>query len=259
MAPGGFVLRKHAIFAPILLLAVFGSVNLAAESPDTPTARQVIKQMEELYREDASKAELTMRVETPHYERTMTMTSMSLGEENAFIRILSPRKDRGIATLKLDNEMWNYFPKINKVIKVPPSMMMGSWMGSDFTNDDLVKETTLADEYDLSLEETEATYEITLSPKKDTVTLWAKILYIVDKEKMLPIAQIFFDDNGEKVRRLAFKEPREFSGKMLPSVLEMIPLNKEGHRTVVIYNELEFNPDDVTEDVFTLRNLQSRF
>lgn len=252
-------MNKRTVLIPLLLLILTGPVNLAGEVSESPTAEEIIEEMEELYREDASKARLTMRVETPHYDRTLTMTSMSLGEENAFIRILSPRKDRGIATLKLDKEMWNYFPKIGKVIKVPPSMMMGSWMGSDFTNDDLVKETELSEEYNLSLEETENTWEITLLPKKDTVTLWAKILYIVDKEKMLPVSQIFYDDNGEKVRRLDFREPREFSEKLLPSVLEMIPLNKEGHRTVVTYNELEFNPDDVTEDVFTLRNLQSRF
>ncbi len=76
---------------------------------------------------------------------------------------------------------------------------------------------------------------------------------------MIPVSQIFFDDNGEKVRRLEFKDVKEFSGKMLPSVLEMVPLNKEGHRTVVIYDDLEFNPDDVTEDIFTLRSLRSRF
>lgn len=238
----------------LLLLPV-----LAAAGNDEPSAEAIIERMEALYREDSSRSRLTMRVETPNYTRTMTMRVWTMGEENVFIRILSPRKDRGIATLKLADEMWNYFPKINKVIKVPPSMMMGSWMGSDFTNDDLVKESDLDEDYALSLAETEDTWEIRLLPKKDTVTLWAKILYVVEKERLLPMRQIFFDDNGEKVRRLEFKDPENFSGKTLPSILEMVPLNKQGHKTVVIYEELTFNPDDVSEDIFTLRHLKSRF
>lgn len=241
----------------LTILVCLGSGGSVAR--ELPRAEDIIQAMEDLYREDSSKARLTMRIETPHYERTMEMESKTLGEEKAFIRILSPRKDRGIATLKLEDEMWNYFPKINKVIKVPPSMMMGSWMGSDFTNDDLVKETRLTEDYDLSLEDGEDRWEITLLPRKQTVTLWGKILYIVDKEPLIPVSQIFFDDRGEKVRRLEFSEKREFSGKLIPSRLEMIPLNKEGHRTVVIYHELVLNPDDVDEDTFTLRNLQSRF
>ena len=123
-------------------------------------AIEIIDSMEVLYQGQSSSAIMTMIVETPQYRRTMEMQISSFGTEKSFIRILSPRKDRGIATLKLDMEMWNYLPKINKVIKVPPSMMMGSWMGSDFTNDDLVKQTTLTEEYTLTLEETDELYTI---------------------------------------------------------------------------------------------------
>ncbi len=223
------------------------------------TAKQIIDEMEQLYRGNASQATMTMTVKTPQYERSMQMSSSNLGTEKSFIRILSPKKDRGIATLKLDKEMWNYFPKINKVIKVPPSMMMGSWMGSDFTNDDLVKQTTLTEEYDLSLSETEDTYLITLIPREQTVTVWGKIDYMVDKHKMIPLAQNFYDDDGKKIRSLVFKEPKEFSGILIPSVLEMVPLNKEGHKTIVKYDALQFDPPGINEDSFSLRNLKSRF
>lgn len=222
-------------------------------------ARDIIDRMEQLYRGEASRATITMKVETPNYERTLQMTGDSLGRELAFFRILSPRKDRGIATLKRESEMWNYFPKINKVIKVPPSMMMGSWMGSDFTNDDLVKETQLIDSYHLDMEESDDQYLITLTPKEQTVTVWGKIEYIVSREPLLPVAQIFFDDDGEKIRRMSFREPKEFDGRLMPSILEMQPLNKEGHRTIVYYDDIVFNPPDVTEDTFSLRNLKSRF
>lgn len=251
---------KHTFVAALfLLLATSGNARGEDEKSPEQRAIDLIDEMEELYRQDASRATLAMTIETPQFKRTLAMEAISQGVENSFIRILSPKKDRGIATLKLDMEMWNYFPKINKVIKVPPSMMMGSWMGSDFTNDDLVKQTTLTEEYDLELEETAEQFRITLIPKEQTVTVWGRIDYTIDKEQMVPVSQLFYDDDSELVRRLDFKEPRDFSGYMLPSVLEMVPLNKEGHKTIVRYEELEFNPPDVTDSDFTLHNLKSRF
>ena len=222
-------------------------------------AKSLIDEMEALYRGESSKATLTMKVETPQYSRTMQMESSSVGQQDAFIRILSPKKDRGISTLKLDKEMWNFFPKINKVIRVPPSMMMGSWMGSDFTNDDLVKQTTLTQEYDLQLTETPTEYNITLLPREKTVTVWGRIDYIVNKEHLVPVNQNFYDDEGVMIRKMVFSELKDFGGRIMPSVMEMIPLNKEGHRTVIIYDNLEFDPPDVDESTFTLRHLKSRF
>lgn len=242
-----------------LLLLCVALPAYAEHDPAEQRAIDLIDRMEEMYRGESSKATLTMDIETPQYQRTLTLTAKNIGTENSFIRILSPKKDRGISTLKLGQEMWNYFPKINKVIKVPPSMMMGSWMGSDFTNDDLVKETTLTEEYRLHLEETADQYQITLTPKEQTVTVWGKIDYIIDKDPLIPAAEIFYDDDGTVVRKLTFKDPKLFSGKLLPSVLEMVPLNREGHRTVVTYDSLAFDPDDVSPSDFTLRNLTSRF
>ena len=181
------------------------------------------------------------------------------GMERTLIKLLAPRKDRGIKTLKLDTQMWNYFPKINKVIKVPPSMMMGSWMGSDFTNDDLVKETQLIDAYDLALVEDESQYFVTLTPKAQTVTVWGKIEYVINKDPLLPAEQIFYDDDGTKVRVMTFMEPREYHGKLMPSLLEMKPLNKAGHRTLIIYDDIIFDVPKITEKTFSMRNLKSRF
>lgn len=242
----------RAIFCLILLLP---QLALASEE----LAREVIDRAEQLYRGESSTATITMKVETPQYERTLTMTGQSMGRELAFFRVLSPRKDRGIATLKREQEMWNYFPKINKVIKVPPSMMMGSWMGSDFTNDDLVKETELIDAYHLSLTETETEYAVTLTPREQTVTVWGKIEYVLNKSPLLPVSQTFFDEAGEKIRVMTFSEPKDYDGRLMPSILEMRPLRKEGHRTLVIYEDIVFDPPDVTEQVFSLRNLKSRF
>ena len=219
----------------------------------------IIDQMEQLYRGSSSDSKITMVIETPRYQRSMQMSGQSMGREFGFFRILSPKKDRGIATLKRDEEMWNYFPKINKVIKVPPSMMMGSWMGSDFTNDDLVKETQLIDAYDIQMTETDDQYRFTLTPKEQTVTVWGSIDYVVSKSPLLPLSQSFFDDQGEKIRVMTFSAPKEIGGRLMPSILEIEPLNKPGHRTRVIYDEIVFDPPGITEQTFSMRNLKSRF
>jgi len=244
----------------VLLFAISSTLHAADVDPDSSEkAIQLIKDIEDMYRADSSIAELSMRIETPHYQRTMRMYSESLGTEKAFIRLLSPKKDRGISTLKVGKEMWNYFPKINKVIKVPPSMMMGSWMGSDFTNDDLVKETTLIEEYKLSLNETDELYFITLVPREKTVTVWGKMEISIRKGNLHPVERIFYDDDGTKVRVMTYKDPKQFGNQTLPSVMEMVPLNKEGHRTLVIYETLELNADSVKEETFSLRHLKQRF
>lgn len=222
-------------------------------------AREIIDAMEQLYRGTSSDVKMTMVVKTPQYQRKMQLTGQSLGKEYGFFRILSPRKDRGIATLKRDSEMWNYFPKINKVIKVPASMMMGSWMGSDFTNDDLVKETQLIDAYDIAMTETASEYLFTLVPTEQAVTVWGKIEYLVSKAPLLPISQTFFDEDGDVIRVLTFSQPKMFDGRMMPSVIEVRPMNKTGHSTRIIYDDIIFDSSSITAQTFSMRNLKARF
>ncbi len=239
----------------ILLMLCLALPVMASEQ----RAREIIDEMEQLYRGASSDATMTMQVQTPNYDRTLTVSGQSFGKDYGFFRIHAPKKDRGVATLKRDEEMWNYFPKINKVIKVPPSMMMGSWMGSDFTNDDLVKETQLIDAYSLDLSETDNQYKVTLTPKEQTVTVWDKIEYTISKDPLLPLSQAFFDEDGAKIRELTFHEPKEYDGKLMPSILEMRPFNKKGHLTRIRYDDIKFNVLGITEDTFSLRNLKSRF
>ncbi len=238
-----------------------GTESIAEKfAPETVTksAEDLLRQVDALYRASTSEARIRMQIVTPNWERTLEMQVWSQGMENTFIRILAPKKDRGVATLKLEKEMWNYFPKIDKVIKVPPSMMMSSWMGSDFTNDDLVKEASLADDYVVTREDEDGTIALTLTPREQTVTVWAKIEVVVDATTLLPLEQSYYNERGEKVRVMQFLETKDFGGRELPSKLEMVPLNKEGYKTVIYYDDLQL---DVTldEDIFTWRNLKSRF
>lgn len=222
------------------------------------SAEDLLRRVDALYRADTGQSRVRMQIVTPNWERTLEMQSWSEGQENTFIRILAPKKDRGVSTLKLGNEMWNYFPKIDKVIKVPPSMMMSSWMGSDFTNDDLVKESSLADDYETTRKDREGLIYLSLVPREQTVTVWGKIEVVVDATTLMPVEQSYYNERGEKVRVMSFLEPRDFGGVMLPSRMEMVPLNKQGHKTVIYYDELRLNIE-LGDDVFTMRNLKRRF
>ncbi|MGB0936263.1 MAG: outer membrane lipoprotein-sorting protein [Colwellia sp.] len=221
-------------------------------------AASLLKKMDELFRSKSSAATMKMKIETPNWQRTLEMQSWTLGMDDTFIRVLSPRKDRGVTTLKIDNEMWNYFPKINKVIKVPPSMMMGSWMGSDFTNDDLVREVSLVDEYQVTKALDAENYRLTLTPKNKTVTVWGRIEIVVNQQSLLPVEQSYFNEKGEKVRTMLFSDIRDFNGKKMPAIMTMMPLNKTGHKTVIEYVDAEFDIE-LDSSIFTLRNLQKRF
>ena len=238
-------------------LTLILSINNAVVFAETE-AVSLLKKIDELYRSDSSISTMKMRIVTPNWNRTLELQSWTIGMDDTFIRILSPKKDRGVATLKKGREMWNYFPKINKVIKVPPSMMMGSWMGSDFTNDDLVREVSLVKEYNVNKNDLDKRYLLTLIPKETTVTVWAKIEILVEKEGLIPVEQRYYNEKGEKVRTMYFSNVREFSGKKIPATMSMVPHNKEGHKTEFEYIHLEFNTD-IINDIFTLRNLQKRY
>ncbi len=238
----------------MILRVVLLSLLLVAPTFAQQSAEELLNTIDRLYRSDSAEAKMTMTVVTPNWQREMSLHSWSQGMEKSFIRILSPRKDRGVSTLKIDDDMWNYFPKINKTIKVPPSMMSGSWMGSDFTNDDLVRESALIKNYDVSRNDLDQAIELVLVPKKSTVTVWGKITILVDADTLLPKEQAYYDDKGERVRVMTFTDIKSYGDKKLPSKMTMTPLNKSGHSTSIVYEQLKLDIK-VDDSVFTQRNL----
>jgi len=157
--------------------------------------------------------------------------------------------------------MWNYLPKTNKVMKIPPSMMMSSWMGSDFTNDDLVREFTFLDDYHYELISPENAEEdllyVQFRPKEGLPIVWGKIIIAVRRENYLPLWQAYYDEKGKLMRMMNFKQIKTFDGRLIPSVMELIPKHKEGHRTVIRYLNIKFDVA-LSPDVFSLRHLRSR-
>ena len=227
---------------------------------DAQDIEAVVRKMDELYRADSSYSEVEMEIVTPHWQRTLRMKTWTEGKAKTFIRILSPPKEKGVATLRLKSEMWNFLPRANKVIKIPPSMMMGSWMGSDFTNDDLVKEFTLLDDYRYEFAHPEDAKPdllyVALIPKEGLPVVWGKIVAAVRKDDYLPEWDRYYDEKGRLMRVISFREVKRLGGRLIPSVMEVVPQDKKNQKTVLRYLNAQFNIP-LPEDVFSLRNLRS--
>jgi len=220
---------------------------------------RIIATFDDLYKSSSSQGSMTMYIKTPHWERTMTMQTWSKGNEQFLIKILTPAKERGVGTLKVNTKMWNYLPKTDKVILVPPSMMMGGWMGSDITNDDLVGEYTLADDYDVKLlpedPKTPGVRQLNCVPKPGRSIIWGKIVIGVDSKTLIPVSQKNYDEKGKLIRTTLFKEVKVLGGKRIPTVMEIVPELKPGQMTRVIYTDMLFDKP-VDESIFTQTKLR---
>lgn len=223
-------------------------------------ANEIIRRMDEKMRGETLKAELSMSIIRPTWERTVSMKSWSKGSDYSLILITGPARDEGTAFLKRDNEIWNWVPNVGRTIKMPPSMMMQSWMGSDFTNDDLVRESSIVKDYTHELLgdstiEGRAVYKIKMVPKPDAPVVWDKVLVWVSKEEYLELRAEFYDETGVLINIMKGMNIQEFDGRMIPARMEMIPVDKEGHKTVLEYHSMEFN-EDIPERFFSVQNMR---
>jgi outer membrane lipoprotein-sorting protein len=234
--------KVQKLLGIFFILPVFVFPSFAVAEIDV---YEIVDRVDKLYRSDTSQGDMEMTIVSENWTRTLEMQVWSEGMNRTFIYITSPKKDAGIATLRIKTEMWNYFPKINKVMKVPPSMMMSSWMGSDFTNDDLVKESSMTRDYNLQLITPENpdpdNYYIELTPKEDIPIVWGKIILAVRRDDYTPVKEEYFDEKGRKMRLMKFSEIKKFGKRSIPSVLEMWSLNKKGRKTVIRYRDIKFD------------------
>jgi outer membrane lipoprotein-sorting protein len=246
----------------LVWIAVLAMPVAAARPAEAIEAAQLIRHIDRLWRGDTSHATMTMTVRTRRYERTMTLEAWSRGKEDSLVVIRDPIKDRGIATLKVRENIWNYLPKINRVTKVPSSMMSGSWMGSHFTNDDLVKESTFEDDYNsrISFEgerDGRAIFELTSIPKPDAAVVWGKVVTEIDQKTLAPYRAFYYDEDGALVRTLVFDEDKRVGSRIVPMRLSLQPADKPGESTVIVYRSIEFGVP-LQASFFSLQSLQRR-
>lgn len=220
--------------------------------------RTLIREVEDQYTGISSHSIMTMQVRTAHWQRSLKMEAWSLGREQFLIRILDPAKERDVATLKSGREVWNYLPKVDRTIKIPPSMMGGAWMGSHITNNDLVKQAHIDQDYDFSmLTETENFWRIEGLPKPDAAVVWGKIIYQVGKVDRVPQRVEYFDEAMIKVREILFDQVQTVDDRRLPLRMIVQPLNKPEEQTLLHYEQIAFDIP-LNRDFFSLRNLKRR-
>lgn len=230
---------KNLITAIALILAVptFGQ-----------TAKEIIQKADDKMQGNSNKSEMRMTIVRPDWKREVTMKGWALGREYSLILITAPARDKGSAFLKRDKEMWNWQPSIDRVIKLPPSMMLQSWMGSDFTNDDLVKESSVVNDYEHSLGPDTVVnnldcYKIILTPKPDAPVVWGKIVTYIDKEEFNQHIVYYYDEDDFLINTMLLTDIKNMGGRIIPTHLEMIPADEPENKTVIEYLKMEFDLD----------------
>ena len=222
----------------------------------------VMERVDDQYRESKSHGVMEMKVKTKHWTRAMSMEAWSLGREYSLVRILKPKKEKGNATLKARNDLFTYLSKTGRTIKITSGMMGGSWMGSHFTNDDLVRHTRLSEHYKIKLAFSgqaggSEIYRFELVPHPDAPVVWGKMIVTVRKQGLLPVSQEFFDEEGKKVRVLTFSDYQKVGGKMRPMTMTMKPLDKPQEFTMVHWKNIDFDVK-LSKSFFTIQKLKSR-
>ena len=251
------IVQKKGMRLVVLLPLLFLSLPSSAIE-----ISELIHHIDNLWRGETSKASMSMTVKTRRYQRSMTMEAWSRGKDYSLVVIRQPIKDKGIATLKVKENIWNYLPKINRVTKVPSSMMSGSWMGSHFTNDDLVKESTIEDDYTSSItfegkRDSINIYELTSIPKEDAAVVWGKIVMQIEQETLSPYRALYYDEEGLLIRTMTFDQPRKIDTRTVPMRLTLQPEDKPEESTVIVYKDIVLDVP-LADSFFSLQNLQRR-
>ena len=251
-------MRYRALPFPFALAA---AVLLAPPAASGQTsARDIVDRVDRLLRGNSSEGRVVMEIETADWARSLEMEIWSLGTDYALVRVLAPRKDAGMATLKAGNELWNYLPRVDRTIKLPPSLMSAAWMGSHFTNDDLVKESRLIEDYDIAMSfegdrDGVPVWEFALTPKPEAPVVWGRIEEQIRQADYMPVWVRYYDERGALARTMTFAEYRRMGGRLVPSVMTVRPADKPDERTVIRYERLAFDVP-LQESFFSLRQLQ---
>ncbi len=240
----------------IALLASLTSARAAAQTP-----QDIVDRVDRLLRGASSRGDLTMQITTRQWSRSLDLRIWSLGTDYTVVRVLSPRKEAGTATLKARTDVWNYLPRVDRTIKIPPSLMMGSWMGSHFTNDDLVKESRMAVDYDIAMSfsgvrDGARVWELTLTPKPEAAVVWGKVVEEVRQADLMPVWGRYYDDAGHLARTITFSDYRVLGGRLVPARMEVTPAGKPDEHTVISYHDLQFDVG-LTPGFFSLQTLRS--
>lgn len=223
-------------------------------------AKEIVEQMDKKWRGDWVKQEMTMTIVRPSWQRSISMKTWGRGTEYSMVYVTAPAKEKGQVFMKRQKEMWNWVPSIDRMIKLPPSMMVQSWMGSDFTNDDLIRESSVVRDYTHTIvgEETiqdRLCYKIELVPHEDAAVVWGKLNLWITKDDLLQLKIEFYDEDEYLVNTQLLSDIKEMGGRTIPCRLEMIPADEEGKKTVIDITSSDYNTE-IKESFFSQQNMK---
>lgn len=238
----------------VLLFLIISSFVIAQ------TATEIVKKSNDNNLGKTSQGVSKMTVVRPDWSREVEMKSWSKGTEYYLIYITAPARDKGQVFLKRNKELWNWMPSIGRMIKLPPSMMMQSWMGSDFTNDDLLKQSSLVKDYDHSIVEEETldgleTWKINFIPKANAPVVWGKITMWITKKYFLQIKVEYYDEDMELINTMTGSKIKNVGDRMLPTKMEIIPADKPGNKTILEYSSIVFDKP-IKNSFFSQQNMK---
>ncbi|UTW63401.1 outer membrane lipoprotein-sorting protein [bacterium SCSIO 12741] len=244
-------------------LMIFLSLLLGIGQPlvaQELSARDIVDKANQLTLGNSAKSEMEMTIQRPSWNRTITMKSWSLGTEYSMIYITGPARDKGQVFLKRQTEMWNWMPTVSRMIKIPSSMMGQSWMGSDFTNDDLVRMNSKVEDYTHKLLGEENIggydcYKVELIPKEDAAVVWGKLIMWIAKDEFYTMKQENYDEDMELVNTMIGSDIRQMGDRKLPARMELVPADKKNQKTIIVVKWQEFGID-IQEGFFSQQNMK---
>lgn len=233
---------------------------LGIQPAQAQDVKDILLKMEEVMRGEVLYSEMTMTIVRPRYEREVSIRSWIKGRDYSMILITAPSRDRGTTFLMRGNNIWNYDPRIDRTTRMPSSMMAQSWMGSDFTNDDLVRDSDIIEDYDHRVLRTEAyegreCYVIESIPKPESAIVWGKVKMWIAEDSYIQLRMEQYDQRDRLVNEIQFDEIRNFGERELPSRMTVYPVDKENHKTILFYQKMDFEID-IDEGFFSLENMQ---
>lgn len=252
------------------VMCLLASSALALEpAPEGTDASEVARLSEDNMRSDRTFFKARMIVESPRLSSGRSIAFSSWEDrptKRSFIRIHEPAKDKGSGFLKLHPNLWMFIPRVERTMRIPPSMMLSSWMGSDFTNDDLVRDSSEVEDYthellgiEPSLESAggRRAYVVEYTPREEAAVVWGRIVAWIDVESHSPLRQEFYDEEGAKLREMVFSDHRKTGDRLVPHHWKLTPLEKPGHSTVIEIEEMRFDIE-IKEKIFTKRHLEEK-
>ena len=244
----------------LLALCIFLGSSLYALGQDLSPKEIVRKADEKFNGEKTSISTMAMTIVRPTWERTIEFRNWTSGKQYALTLITAPAKEKGQTFLKRENEMWNWNPTIGRLIKLPPSMMSQGWMGSDYTNDDILKESSVVEDYDHQLLREEMLngrlcYVIKMIAKEEAAVIWGYQIRWIDEKDFLFLKSELYDEDGYLVRTETGSEIKSMDGRLIPARIELVPANEENQKTILEIKDIQFNAP-IQDSFFSQQNMK---